>query len=44
MVEQLCYIERYRRETLEKEGRDLDSTQAAMEWVSKYAASFPHID
>ncbi|GAB2877700.1 hypothetical protein GCM10027046_01990 [Uliginosibacterium flavum] len=44
MVEQLCYIERYRRETLDKEGRELDSTQAAMEWISKYAASFPHIE
>ena len=44
MVEQLCYIERYRREVLEKEGREIDSATAAMEWIAKYAASFPSID
>ncbi|MBS1208074.1 MAG: type pilus assembly PilZ [Proteobacteria bacterium] len=44
MVEQLCYIERYRREVREKEGRELDSTSAATEWIAKYAANFPRID
>lgn len=44
MVEQLCYIERYRREVKEKEGRDIDSATAALEWISKFAASFPHIE
>lgn len=44
MVEQLCYIERYRREVREREGRELDSTQAAMEWITRYAATFPHIE
>jgi hypothetical protein len=44
MVEQLCYIERYRREILDKEGRELSPTEAAQEWISKFAASFPHID
>ena len=44
MVEQLCYIERYRREVSAKEGREIDSATAAMEWIAKYAANFPHID
>jgi len=44
MVEQLCYIERYRREVREKEGRELDSSSAAAEWIAKYAANFPRID
>ena len=44
MVEQLCYIERYRREVRAREGREIDSATAAMEWISKFAASFPRID
>lgn len=43
MVEQLCYIERYRNEVLAREGRVIDSQTAASEWISKFAASFPHI-
>lgn len=41
MVEQVCHIEQYRREILRKEGRRLTSEQAAEEWISRYAASFP---
>ncbi len=41
MVEQVCYIEHYRRWARSSEGRELSSEQAAMEWVSKYAADFP---
>ena len=41
MVEQVCYIEQYRREVLEQEGRDLDATTAAAEWIRKYASKFP---
>lgn len=44
MVEQLCYIERYRRQVKESEGRELDSAAAALEWISKFASSFPQID
>lgn len=44
MVEQLCYIERYRKQVRDEEGRELDSATAALEWITKYAASFPHID
>jgi|GEM_PF-107554 len=41
MVEQVCHIEHYRFNILEKEGRDLTSEEAASEWVEKYAAQFP---
>jgi hypothetical protein len=41
MVEQICYIEAYRRQVLELEHRDLTTEQAAMEWITKYAARFP---
>jgi len=41
MVEQACYIEDYRRESLTGEGRVLSSDEAAEEWVQRYAADFP---
>jgi len=41
MVEQVCYIEHYKREILEKEGRKLSGIEAAAEWVKKYAKDFP---
>jgi len=41
MVEQVCRIEQYKKEILEKEGRDLTGTQAALEWIKKYAEGFP---
>jgi Tfp pilus assembly protein PilZ len=41
MVEQVCSIERYRREVEEEEGRTLTSQQAAAEWIGKYAGRFP---
>ena len=40
MVQQVCAIENYRREELQK-GRVLDSQQAASEWIAKYAGRFP---
>lgn len=43
MVEQLCYIERYRREVLQKEGREIDTATAAIEWINLYASKFPQI-
>lgn len=43
MVEQLCYIEHYRREVLKKQGREIDSATAAIEWINLYAANFPQI-
>ena len=41
IVEQVCHIEHYRREVLEREGRRLSPEEAAAEWIEKYAAEFP---
>ena len=41
MVEQVAYIEHYKKEVLFKEGRELTGKEAAFEWISKYASSFP---
>jgi hypothetical protein len=41
MVEQVCHIEQYKRDVLEREGRKLSGSAAAREWISKYAADFP---
>ena len=43
MVEQVCYIEDYRRFVLMHEGRELSQDDAASEWIAKYAAQFPAI-
>jgi len=40
MVEQVCYIEEYRRQQV-REGRKLSSEQAAQEWIKRYADDFP---
>jgi hypothetical protein len=42
MVEQLCHIENYRREVEQREGRNLTTEEAASEWISRYASSFPN--
>lgn len=44
MVEQLCYIEHYKRWVQAREGRELSGEQAAREWIEKYAARFPDLD
>ena len=41
MVEQVCTIDRYRREVEEQEGRRLTVQEAAAEWIAKYAGRFP---
>jgi hypothetical protein len=41
MVEQVCAIDRYRRQVLEQEGRTLSRDEAASEWITKYAGRFP---
>ncbi|MFC1501771.1 PilZ domain-containing protein [Elusimicrobiota bacterium] len=40
MVEQICYITQYKEKALKKEGRKLNSTQAALEWIKKNACNF----
>jgi hypothetical protein len=41
MIEQVCHIEQYRAEVFRKEGRHLNSDEAAQEWIDKYAGDFP---
>ncbi|MDF2182262.1 PilZ domain-containing protein [Neptuniibacter sp. CAU 1671] len=42
MVEQVCHIEQYRQDAF-AQGRYLSEEEAALEWISKYAANFyPH--
>lgn len=40
MIEQVCHIEHYKREIREREGRILTGTEAALEWIGKYANTF----
>lgn len=44
MVEQLCYIEHYKQMVLRTQGRQLSGQQAALEWISKFAAQFPQTE
>ena len=41
MVEQVCYIEQYRKKVSEERGEEVSSEEAAVEWIKKYAADFP---
>ncbi len=41
MVEQVCHIMHYRKHIFATEGRELDSGEAAREWIAQYAADFP---
>jgi hypothetical protein len=42
MVEQICHIEHYKKEILEREGRVISGEEAALEWISRYAKDFPN--
>ena len=42
MVEQVCHIETYRRDVEQREGRQLTAEEAAEEWISRHASSFPN--
>ena len=41
MVEQVCQIEQYRQDERKKKGRQLSGQEAALEWIGKFAGSFP---
>jgi len=43
MVEQICLIEQYRHQQA-AQGRKLNSEEAAMEWINRYAADYPPLD
>lgn len=40
MIEHICHIENYREEIESREGRQINSEQAAREWVSRFAGDF----
>lgn len=44
MVEQLCYIEQYRRTVEREEGRKLNQEDAAREWITYFAKDFPALN
>jgi len=41
MVEQVCYIEEYRKKMSDERGEEVSSEEAAVDWIKKYAAEFP---
>lgn len=41
MVQQVCSIEKYRKDVEEREGRVLTAQEAAAEWIERYAGRFP---
>ncbi len=41
MVEQACHIQHYKIDILKNEGRALSDEEAAAEWISQYASTFP---
>ncbi len=43
MIEQICYIEKYREE-MKAKGRELDWLEASKEWIDKFAKDFPQIE
>lgn len=42
MIEQICHIESYRRDIEYQQGRQLTIEEAAEEWISRHASSFPN--
>ncbi len=44
MIEQICHIEHYKREVLERDGRNLSGEEAASEWIRRYASKFPQLE
>lgn len=42
MVEQVAYIEHYKRTVRDREGREISGEQAAFEWIAKFARHFPN--
>ncbi|MDH5357309.1 MAG: PilZ domain-containing protein [Gammaproteobacteria bacterium] len=43
MIEQICHIEDYRLKVKTEKGVELTSEQAAQEWITQYAHTFPSI-
>ena len=43
MLEQICHISCYQQWIYEQEGRELDSEEAASEWIDRFAGRFPQV-
>jgi hypothetical protein len=41
MIEQICHIKEYKQTTRNKAGRILSDSEAAREWIDKFATDFP---
>ena len=40
IVEQVCYIEHYKRKAFKTEGRKLTTEEAAREWIARFSSEF----
>ena len=41
MIEQICHIKDYKQKTRKTAGRSLTDSEAAQEWIEKFAIDFP---
>lgn len=41
MVEQICHIEKYKKDLCKKANKPISGEEAALEWIRKYAKFFP---
>jgi hypothetical protein len=41
MVEQICHIEKYKKEICARKGKEITGEEAALEWIKRYAKYFP---
>ena len=41
MIEQICYIEEYRKNLCRVQKREIPWQEASDDWISKFAADFP---
>ena len=41
MVEQVCHIEQFRKDVCAREGRVMSGSEAAHEWIKRFADDFP---
>ncbi|MBN1622700.1 MAG: PilZ domain-containing protein [Endomicrobiales bacterium] len=41
MIEQICHIEKYKKDLCAKKGEGMTGEQAALDWIKKFAKYFP---
>lgn len=44
MIEQVCYIDAYRKKVKTTEHRELSWKEASAQWIQKYAGEFPSLE